>query len=177
MKAKLHPQSAQFRAIEELQILRSKHPPGSRQHEIADKAIDLALNESRSDDEYLTRNAYRDARRTLDRQAKKYTFFSIEAANDDAIDGKLPDDFIGYLSDPASPESELFAEQINQHILRSSLGPTSTIARVFQGMVDGRTAKQTASELSVGPSRVAQYRSKIRNCTRQLLPVKAVSNA
>lgn len=161
MKQAALPNSAQFLAVEHFQSLRDKHAPGSRQYEIADKAIDLALNHSRADDDFIERNAYRDARRTVDRRSKKREFLSIDAASDEAV-YQLPDQYFYRIEDKASPESILLAKEALQQALPPNQGNPGNAERILQGMVDGESARETAQVLDISPSRIAQQRVAIK---------------
>ena len=147
-----YPHSPQFQAIEKFQCLRDKRFPGSREYEIAEKAIDLSLNATRAGDEYVLRNAYRDARRTIDRSSQKYSFLSIDAANDNSADDQLLDGLTQVAVGGGSPESILIAEEAIQCVLLSSLGDRATVERVLQGLVEGEVARETAKALNIGPN-------------------------
>jgi hypothetical protein len=148
-----HVLEARFRAIQQLQVLRAKHHPGSQRYEQIEHAIDLALSERRAVDDFLVRNLLRDARRILDRQAAARIYVQLE-------DGASPTEEL--LMESNTPEDILeaiqLAEAIVAHVSRSSVHA----ARVMEGLLVGESLAETAGDARISRARVNQLRQQLR---------------
>lgn len=160
--------SARFRAIEELQAIRARHTPGTPRYEDVEHAIDLALHDGRSIDEYVIRNVLRDAERIRTRRQAKH---STQSLDDDTEDGEdsSPADSI-YLQDHTSPEALAIANDLARALLRSAPGNRKVVERTLAGLIAGETAAETAKACGVGVGYIEKVRMGIKAVARELFP-------
>lgn len=163
---------ARFRAVETLQTLLPRHPPGSARYRIIERALDLVFNESRVVDTYLIRNLLRDARRTLDRQAQAGLILSLSAEPGD-IDHLSDVDL--YLADESQrPDLLLEAKQLALRALARTAARSSSAARVFEGLITGEPLRVTAEACGISAARVNQVRHEIRVSIADMVEVDHV---
>lgn len=152
---------ARFRAVQQLQSLRSRHSPGSRRYEQIEHALDLALNCRRKVDDYLVRNLLRDARRVLDRQAagRSYLCIADEARSTSTADDVGPS---AVLTEANTPETLVAAEKLARRIVADVGTASSHAPRVFEGLLSGETHEETARAIGISSARVKQVRASLR---------------
>lgn len=155
---------ARFRAVFQLQVLRDKSPLGSRRHQQADYAIDLALMEGRVVDRYLVRNTLRDARRILDRQAASRTFVELDSDSLSDLDRTA----VAAASDQATPESITCADSCAEAITLRARKLSVHAERIVDGILDGETLRETAGALRLSIPRVNQLRSVVRQIAAEV---------
>ena len=151
---------ARFRAVETLQRLRDRHPPGSARFDELDHAIDLALQEGRTVDAFLVRNVIRDAERILRRRRRRQRLIleSDYRAGIDADAGVTS--LADLLSDPCTPEAEAIALELAEQALIGR-DKEQRDERVLACLFEGRTTRETAQMAKISPA----YASKL---SRQL---------
>lgn len=160
---------ARFRAIRELQVRRDQYPFGSKRFDELDHAIDLALNERRRVDAFLTRNAVRDAERIVRRRRSRNRMIlhaDLPPA-DDGSDTVLED----ALPDVCSPEEALRAEQMLERVEDASERHVGRGTAALSSLLQGHTTRETAAVLGISPAHAFAVTERIRRTVRELAEV------
>ncbi len=154
---------ARFSAIQRLQTIRNRHRPGSHKHDVAEYAIDLALNEGRRADHFLVRNTLRDASNILRRGTRRRPqHFSLDAElldQDQAEITTLHD----RVPDSAPTPAQLCEYNDLESHLRSRLGVgSSSHRRAFDAVMAGETAREFSDRTKLSQSYFKKLKREIR---------------
>lgn len=149
---------ARFRAVHTLQGLRGRHLPGSFRYEEIEHAIDLALNESRTANEFLVRNVLRDAERIRYRAAASHPIVSLLSGENPDQSSLDPADRFEQLVDQEDPESLATLLQEVVLALQALPGNQEVIRRVFDGIVSGETSSEIANATEYSVSYISKTR-------------------
>jgi hypothetical protein len=113
----IHPLDGRFCAYEKLQSIQTKHSPGSPRYEQVEHALDLALNDGRTVDNFLIRNLLRDSQRILNRQAANRCYVDISEDSYSYPEAGAYGFDVGFLTDYTTPEVLLAAEQLAETLV------------------------------------------------------------
>lgn len=164
MKTKIDNESERFRAIEQLQSIRDCPQTGPEKSAEADYAINLVLNPSRKVDDYLIKNALRDAKRILGRIRPReerllISFDSpISAFDEDGSELTLHDVVPASVLSPLealilSDENTLLRNQFKKHRLKQQL---------MECLGIGLTLAEAASATGISLSYAKKLRASLR---------------
>jgi DNA-binding NarL/FixJ family response regulator len=155
---------ARFCAIESLQNRRDRAVHQDF-HDYADHGIDLALSETRVVNQFLARNAERNARSILHKKwqrARKHTT-SIDEFVDSMKDDQPPRQLPRQLIDWTDPESICMAAEAREHLGRDE--ESSSISSSCVELLEaGYSIREIARELGVSESTIKRQR--VRLCGR-----------
>ncbi len=153
--------------IKSLQVITSRHSPGTYEYERADHAVELALSPDRAADSapYLMRNVDRDARRTLKNKTNPEVFFSsleaglkAKAESDDApmsVETVLPP------AKTPEPIDEVAAAEL-EGMVRTVVKDIPNGEDCLDAMLHNELPSDTAARLGVPVHRIWRTRSDIR---------------
>lgn len=148
-------------AILELQALRTRRPAGSFESEIADYAIDLVLNDSRPDGDFLVVNALKDARSVLirrKRRDKERAFFPMDESEENDVGQEVAHAMIA--------SQRLLAHDIawqdSYQYLLEAIESQKLLTECLKGWRDGEQLTETADRLDISREYVKKLRGRIR---------------
>ncbi|MBD2005422.1 MULTISPECIES: hypothetical protein [Cyanophyceae] len=146
--------------LRQLYLRLQRLAPGTREYEITDRAISLALNSGRQSRsvEFLfhdvLRNAQHSILRTYARRVvflKNFTAYSAQAL--DSINEK-------------TPEANCIASEMEDKIREALAQDGSELINCFDGMLVGESIAETAARCGISRRSVDRARQKIREISR-----------
>lgn len=146
-------------AIKCLQEKLRKLTPGSYWFEVYEKALDLALNPIRKEDEFFYRNLLRDAKRILKRQKRPSIVSQDE--NERSLDSLIDSGL--------SPLNKIIFKSYIDQITEQCKNIHPFATDVFADLLDGIHVKVTAEKLYVSESQVKKLRIRIRQVSHPII--------
>ncbi len=162
--------------VRRLQAIAAACSPGTEMFEIADRAVDLAMSNSRSEANpaLFFRNVWRNARFIVRRKRPRELIFD-SMHEDSPIGSRIANGELRNLAGPATPEEISIATDLEVRI-RFEAGQVDALgAECFDGLVAGQTLDETARTLSISTRRVRQARERIRAAARRVISYDRVA--
>jgi hypothetical protein len=153
-----------FDAVRALQKIRDRYHPGSFEHEVADHAINLALNSRRSPTHRLLRNCLRDSRRILVRQRKSTpTLISLDEIIADGERGEYDPLTLHDLCAGTHPTPfELCAAQDFGDRLLERVSDSTPATAALHTMLESDSANRFSQRSGLSPSYFKKLKQFIR---------------
>lgn len=159
-----------YRVVLKLQNLLKNSKIASETADIAEHAIDLALNPTRQAENasYLLRNVWRDASKILRRRDANNPSISLNV--EPLIDGLAcyPHSFLR-LVDNTTPEALAITNQIEEKLKGAMAAIAPYANRCLEGMIAGETLQETATATGQTTRRIRRLRQRIRLIAEKLL--------
>ncbi|MEU7003255.1 hypothetical protein [Nonomuraea sp. NPDC046570] len=142
--------------VAKLQARRSKVRPGSRDEQIIERAIDLALSDRRTqqDPDYLYKNVLRNATYAHDRSGRRACASLLRYCGD--VDICLADNSIDVVA-TGTVEEDAEATELHQHLTNVAAGLGNHGVTFLEHLMTGR--RPTEAGLAVGISKATAYRT------------------
>jgi|tagenome__1003787_1003787.scaffolds.fasta_scaffold20987355_7 hypothetical protein len=164
-----------YAVVTRLQYKLTRQKPGSREYEVTDHAISLALSPRRAavSAAYLERNVRRDARRILGRSRWRVL---VDSFTSDATFGREVEEgaHAALVNRVYTPEAFAIAADLRRCIearVVARLGLKGV--RCLSGLIDGETPYETASAMGVSSRTVDRLRGAVREIASAFLAKEA----